>query len=148
MAFADVIRERFRGSGELYDDFASELPEPALASKLPGLPSNSIGAQLWCVIGARESFARAIEAGEWVGFACSLSSADSREWGRVRAGLSGSAAEVLAAIDELDPSDDARCRLALRLLEHEAAHHGQLIRYLYALRLPIPASWRERYTLD
>ena len=31
---------------------------------------------------------------------------------------------------------------ALDLLEHEAAHHGQLIRYLYGLDLPIPETWK------
>lgn len=33
-------------------------------------------------------------------------------------------------------------------LEHEAAHQGQLIRYLYGLRLAIPESWRKRYALS
>jgi hypothetical protein len=35
----------------------------------------------------------------------------------------------------------------LDLLEHEAQHHGQLIRYLYALKLAIPDSWKARYAL-
>ena len=148
MAFVTVMRERFEGSFALYDELVSEVPEASLVAKLPGLPSNTIGAQLWCVVGARESFARAIEAGEWSGFSCSLSAAETQERNAVAAALSGSAADVLAAIDRLDPSDDARCRLALQLLEHEAAHHGQLIRYLYALRLPIPAGWKARYALD
>jgi hypothetical protein len=148
VAFADVIRERFHGSSELYDELVAELPEAALAEKLPGLPSNTIGAQLWCVVGARESFARAIEAGEWSGFSCSLSAAETQQREPVRAAVSRSGEAVLAAIDGLDPDDDARCRLGLRLLEHEAAHHGQLIRYLYGLRLPIPAQWKERYALD
>jgi hypothetical protein len=145
---AAVIRERLEGSFGLYDELVAELPEASLAEKLPGLPSNAIGEQLWCVVGARESFGRAIEAGEWSGFSCSVSAAQTREREAMRAGLSRSAADVLAAIDGLDPSDDARCRLALRLLEHENAHHGQLIRYLYGLRLPIPAGWKERYALD
>jgi hypothetical protein len=145
---AAVVRERFEGSFSLYDELVAELPEASLAEKLPGLPSNAIGEQLWCVVGARESFARAIEAGEWSGFTCSLSAAGTRERDAVAVALSGSAADVLAAIDRLDASDDARCRLALRLLEHEAAHHGQLIRYLYGLRLSIPAGWKERYALD
>lgn len=145
---AAVIRERFESSFGLYDELVSELAEASLAARLPGLPSNPIGAQLWCVVGARESFARAIDAGEWSGFSCSLSSAETLERDAVGAALSRSAAGVLAAIDELDPSDDARCRLALQLLEHEASHHGQLIRYLYGLRLPIPSRWRDRYALD
>ena len=148
MATAEIIRERFERSFRLYHDLLSELPESALAATLPGLPSNPIGGQLWCVVGARESYARAIAGGEWVGFACSLSAAETTERAAMQDGLSRSAAAVLTAIDGLEPTDDVRSRLALQLLEHEAAHHGQLIRYLYGLRLAIPASWKERYALD
>jgi len=62
VATADVIRERVQESLALYEEFASALPEASLASILPGLPSNAIGDQLWCVVGARESFTRAIDA--------------------------------------------------------------------------------------
>lgn len=148
MAIADVIRERFRESIELYDELATELPEPSLAAKLPGIPSNAIGAQLWCVVGARESFSRAIDAGEWSGFSCSLTADETRETSAVLAALARSGEAVLAVTRDLDPADDDRCRLALQLLEHEAAHHGQLIRYLYGLRLPIPGGWKARYALD
>ena len=148
MAIADVIRERLRESVALYDDLVSELPEASLAATLPGLPSNAVGEQLWCVVGARESFARAIGAGEWSGFSCSLTAAETPEKDAVLAALSRSADGVLAAIGDLDPHDDDRCRFALQLLEHEAAHHGQLIRYLYGLELPIPARWKTRYALD
>ena len=143
-----VIRERFEHSFALYDDLAAGLPEDALAATLPGLPSNTIGAQLWCVVGARESYARALEGGDWAGFSCSLSAAETKERAAVTTGLGRSARAVLAALDLLQPDDDARGRLALLLLEHEAAHQGQLIRYLYGLRLLIPASWKERYALD
>jgi hypothetical protein len=148
MAMADVIRERVAQSFALYDDLVAGVPGDAFAGTLPGLPSNTVGAQLWCVVGARESYARAIEGGEWAGFSCSLSAAEILERESLRAGLSRSAAAVSAALDALEPDDDARGRLALLLLEHEAAHQGQLIRYLYGLRLPIPASWKERYSLD
>jgi hypothetical protein len=116
--------------------------------KLPGLRSNAVGDQLWCVVGARESFTRAIHAGEWSGFSCSLAAGETRERDAVMAGLSRSADGVLAVIGDLDSHDDGRCRFALQLLEHEAAHHGQLIRYLYGLELPIPARWKTRYALD
>lgn len=148
MTFAGVITERFADSFQLYDQLVSGLDRTSLAAKLPGLPSNAIGAQLWCVVGARESFARAIAAGQWSGFSCSLSAAGAGEPDAVAAAVSTSADQVLSAMDDLDPYDEARCRLALRLLEHETAHHGQLIRYLYGLRLPIPELWRERYSLD
>jgi len=147
VVFSEVIGGRLEDSFGLYEELVS-IDELPLAAKLPGLPSNALGAQLWCVVGARESFARAIEAGQWSGFSCSLSAAGTRERVAVAAALSTSAATVRAAVAGLDPLDDARCRLALRLLEHEAAHHGQLIRYLYGLRLPIPAGWKERYALE
>src|SRR5690606_495239 len=64
------------------------------------------------------------------------------------AALEHSAAEVDAWIGELDPGDADSIEVALRLLEHETQHHGQLIRYLYAVPLPVPASWVQRYVLE
>ena len=148
MAISAIIRERFVASFELYDELASEVPEASLALKLPGIASNALGDQLWCVVGARESFAGAIRSGAWSGFSCSLTAHETRERDAVIAALSRSAEDVLVAIDDLGMyDDDDRSRFALRLLEHEAAHQGQLIRYLYGLRLPIPARWKAQYAL-
>jgi len=144
---AAIICERFLESFELYDDLAREVPEASLAMKLPGIASNTLGAQLWCVVGARESFAGAIRSGAWTGFSCSLTADETRQREAVTAALSRSAEQVLVAIDDVDADDDDRLRFVLRLLEHEAAHQGQLIRYLYGLQLPIPARWKERYAL-
>jgi len=147
MTTAAIIRERVLESFELYDELAAEVPEASLAMKLPGIPSNTVGAQLWCVVGARESFAGAIRSGAWPGFSCSLTADETREREAVTAALSRSAEQVLAAIDDADPDDEDRLRFVLRLLEHESAHQGQLIRYLYGLQLPIPERWKERYAL-
>ncbi len=147
IATATIIRERFLESFELYDELAREIPEGSLGMKLPGVASNTLGAQLWCVVGARESFAGAIRSGAWPGFSCSLTADETREREAVTAALSRSAEQVLAAVDDVDPDDDDRLRFVLRLLEHEAAHQGQLIRYLYGLQLPIPLRWKERYAL-
>lgn len=147
MSLANVIRERLQRSADLYDELIRELPEDALVQKLPGLHSNTIGAQLWCVVGARESYSRAIQSGAWAGFSCSLYADGARTKAAVKATLSGSAETMLGALDGLDPDDIARSRLIIDLLEHEAAHQGQLIRYLYGLKLPIPPRWRARYAL-
>ena len=144
---AAVVRERFLQSFELYDELAREVPEASLAMKLPGIPSNTVGGQLWCVVGARESFAEAIRSGAWPGFSCSLTATETREREAVSSALSRSADQLLVAIDPVETDDDERLRFVLRLLEHEASHQGQLIRYLYGLQLPIPALWRERYAL-
>lgn len=146
MTRADVIRERFGRSFQLYRDLAATLDGVALGSKLPGVPSNSLGAQLWCVVGARESHARAIAAGAWAGFSCSLD--EPGDPARVVEALERSERVVVEVLDGVDAHSDEQDRLMLDLLEHEAQHHGQIIRFLYALRLRIPDSWKQRFALD
>ena len=74
--------------------------------------------QLWCVVGARESRSHVGPQLCWGG------------------------------LDDRNGVDAAGQRWLGDLLEHETQHHGQLIRYLYALDIPRPPSWRERYALD
>ena len=51
-------------------ELVAALPEEALKLKLGDLPSNSIGEQLWCIIGARESYLKAMRNEDWAGFSC------------------------------------------------------------------------------
>lgn len=146
MSLATVLASRLDRSFDLYCDFADSLGESTLREKLPGLPSNAVGLQLWCVVGARESYARAIRAGSWEGFACSLASPMDKS--PVAEALGRSANEVRLALDGIEGYSEKQQGMILDLLEHEAAHQGQLIRYLYGLRLAIPESWRARYALS
>jgi hypothetical protein len=141
-----AVGERFERSFGLYGDLAESIDERALASRLGDLPSNTIGSQLWCVVGARESYSRAIKADAWSGFACSLDDPGSAD--RVKDALERSARDVREALESMASASDTQSRLIVDLLEHEAAHQGQLIRYLYGLRLDIPARWKQRYSLD
>jgi hypothetical protein len=141
-----ALRERFERSFGLYRDLVESIGPDDLGSRLGDLPSNTIGAQLWCVVGARESYSRAIVAGEWSGFTCSLD--DPGSTSKVLAALARSETDVRAALEGLESASDSASGLILDLLEHETAHQGQLIRYLYGLRLLIPASWKARYALD
>jgi len=143
--FLASIVGSFDRSFTMYEDLIGTLDETALLSELPNLPSNTIGLQLWCVVGARESYTRAIRANEWTGFACSLESVSHRDV--VAEALSSSAQGISSLLGSIDAFTDVQSRMILDLLEHEAAHQGQLIRYLFALRLPIPDSWRSRYSL-
>lgn len=144
-ATSSAIRDSFDRSFDMYRDLLAVLDAVVLSSKLPGLRSNAVGGQLWCVIGARESYARAIAAGRWDGFSCSL--LEPADPMRVGEALDRAAAAVIEVLGSLDELGDAQARLLLDLLEHEAQHQGQLIRYLYGLRLPIPDSWKSRYAL-
>jgi len=142
----DAVRERFERSFGMYRDLVDAVGSDGLTRRLGDLRSNTIGAQLWCVVGARESYSRAIAAGAWSGFSCSLD--DTKDPAKVRASLDASQEAVRGALAGLEATDAAGWGYALDLLEHEAAHHGQLIRYLYGLDLTIPESWKRRYALD
>jgi hypothetical protein len=138
-----VIKSRLERAFALTRDLFEHLDEAGLQLDLPNLPSNKIAGQVWCIVGARESFTKAIQAGEWKGFACSLNAP-----GEKRAVLSAleQSSRALAEID-FSSLTDGQSELALSLLEHEIQHHGQLIRYVYANRLAFPKSWNERYTV-
>ena len=138
--------ERVVALSGAYRDLIAELPEAALARKLADR-SNTVGAQLWCVVGARESYIAAIESDGWAGFSCSLSGADVTNKERVFEALSQSQSQLEETIGRIEWTG-TRQGLLLDLLEHETQHQGQLIRYLYALDLPIPESWAQRWALD
>lgn len=128
------------------EDFVALLPEASLLAELP-VPSNSVAAQLWCVVGARESYARAIGAGEWAGFSCSLTTESARRIEGVLDALRSSAEVVrgtMASTEWTPRRDD----LLVDLLEHEAQHQGQLIPYAYGLGLEFPRSWKDRWALS
>lgn len=143
---AHTVIDRIRSHFGRIDDLVESLPVEALGSRLP-VSSSTIGAQLWCVIGARESYARALGSGEWSGFTCSLEYGDRHDRDSVRAALARSSEAFEAAASEA-PWDESRAESLLALLEHEAQHQGQLIRYLYGLDLPIPQSWAGRWALS
>jgi len=141
-----VVISRLTNAMLLTEGLADSLDEPALELHNGNAPSNTIGGQFWCVVGARESYARAIEAGAWSGFSCSLCAADALRCDKVRASLARARLEVLDAIARHEPTD-ARVAIALEVLEHEAMHHGQLIRYFYANALVFPELFAHKYAL-
>lgn len=139
----DVLKAQLDRSFALTHDLVAHLEESSLSLDLPKLPSNRIAGQLWCMIGARESYIKAITAGGWQGFSCSLQTPRMKQ--TVLAALEASH----ASLHQVDFTDlvGAQLDLAFALLEHEVQHHGQLIRYVYANGLTFPASWSERYTV-
>ncbi|MCW5873157.1 MAG: hypothetical protein KIS88_00775 [Anaerolineales bacterium] len=142
----DLIRSRLTQTLGLTNALAAQLTSEQLKRHNGAAPSNSIGAQFWCVVGARESYARAFEAGAWQGFACSLKEPEVPA--SLQAALAASQAAVLAALDAASqPWDEARQHTLYDLLEHEAQHQGQLIRYFYANSIPFPPDFAKRYAL-
>ncbi|MNL10539.1 hypothetical protein D3C87_1313410 [compost metagenome] len=119
-----------------------------MSSKLADLPSNTIGQQLWCVIGARNSYLKAAEAQSWQGFSCPLEWDKTTEAKSVRQALESTGDQVSKFFEQAGDLSEGAVKFLLDLLEHEAQHHGQLARYLYGLKVGVPESWKKRYNFD
>jgi hypothetical protein len=57
----ELLKTKLDRAFGLTSDLVAHLTEDALGLDLPDLPSNQISGQLWCVVGARESYTKAIK---------------------------------------------------------------------------------------
>jgi hypothetical protein len=137
------LKAKLDRSFKLTHDLVVHLDEISLNLDLPSLPSNRIAGQLWCIVGARESYTKAIEMSGWKGFSCSLSTP------RVKQSVLGALEATHKQMSEIDFTNltDIQIEFAFSLLEHEIQHHGQLIRFVYGNGLTFPDSWHKRYTV-
>ena len=139
-----ILIKRLHKAFELTVDLVHAMTIDDLKLNLKGMPSNTIGEQLWCIIGARESYLKAIINGGWVGFSCSLDDTTSKD--KIMLCLKKSAEDNLKYLNNFE-LNEVQVELLFCLLEHEILHHGQLIRYIYGNKLTFPKSWNERYTV-
>lgn len=140
----EILIKRLHKAFDLTLDLVHAMTTDDLKLKLKGMPSNTIGEQLWCIIGTRESYLKAIINRGWVDFSCSLDDITSKD--KVMLCLKKSAEDSLKYLNKFE-LNEVQIELLLLLLEHEILHHGQLIRYIYANKLIFPKSWNERYTV-
>ncbi|MBO6558771.1 MAG: hypothetical protein JJ934_14520 [Pseudomonadales bacterium] len=127
----DALKKRFAS----YQDIIDSVTDDELGQKLDVPKHKALAEHMWCVVGARESYAKAITDGSWMGFSCSLTSFGHADF---VAKLASSANDVIAAIDSLEDWNDEREALLLTLFEHEVMHEGQIIRHLYGAEHNIP----------
>lgn len=139
-----ILIKRLHKAFELTVDLVHAMTIDDLKLNLKGMPSNTIGEQLWCIIGARESYLKAIINGGWVGFSCSLDDTTSKD--KIILCLKKSGEDSLKYLNNFE-LNEVQVELLFCLLEHEILHHGQLIRYIYGNKLTFPKSWNERYTV-
>jgi len=144
----ELLRRRLERANTLYLDLLDTVPAEHLGSRLPGLPSDTVGHQLWCVLGARVSFPLAARAGEWQGFSSPIDRDGSADAAAVRAAFVQTGTDVDEWVAGIDAADEDSLRYVLALLEHETMHQGQLIRYLYGLGIDRPHTWQQQYALD
>ncbi|MCC5894165.1 MAG: hypothetical protein JJU16_01755 [Alkalibacterium sp.] len=139
-----IVIDRLNAAFSLTEDLVSSLSVQDLKLTLGDLPSNTIGEQIWCIVGARESYLQAVIHNDWVGFSCSLTDLGSHS--HVMDSLKDSSNPFKKSIQSLDLTAKQTDYL-FTLLEHEIQHHGQLIRYMYGNKLLFSKSWNERYTV-
>jgi uncharacterized damage-inducible protein DinB len=139
--------------GRTYD-LLDVLKQEDLAKKLPFPASQSIGYQFWCMLGSQESWAAFLQNGALEHWSCSLSGVPPAELTLDVFRQRFQAADehylsALAVTSLLEPYANSLTPLVVHqmLVEHEAHHHGQLINFIYALDLPIPASLAEQWAL-
>jgi hypothetical protein len=144
---SEVLQQRLRKALELTDSLAAGLADTHLALRNGTARSNTIAEQFWCLAGARESYARALAAGTWQGFGCTLTRQDLASADALRAGLSRAAEQVRRRLADIVAPNEPQQILLIDLLEHEAQHHGQLIRYFYANDLTFPDAFAARHSL-
>ena len=124
--------ERFNSYVDLVSSSDIEL-----SKKLDVPKHKSLGEHLWCIVGARESYAKALRAGKWDGFSCSMKEFSQSDFTEK---LKASADEVRSAIEEIKDWSQERDALLLALSDHEVMHEGQIIRHLYGIEYEIPSS--------
>lgn len=139
-----ILTTRLERAFNLTTDLIGNITSEDLKLKLKDLPSNTIGEQLWCIIGARESYTNAIINSGWMGFKCSLNDSFSKEL--VLEGLQKSSEDCMKYLEGRELTETQMAFL-MDLFEHEIQHHGQLIRFFYGNKLPFPQSWHNRYTV-
>jgi hypothetical protein len=122
-----------------YEDLIGDVAEADLALTVDVPAHKSLADHLWCVVGSRESYVRALAAGKWAGFDCSMSAF---RRGDFEAALARTAREAATAVEGVTDWTPARDDLLVSLHEHEVMHEGQIIRHMLALGRTLPTSWR------
>lgn len=140
----DVLQQRVLLALKLTYYFYNHINEICLKMKISNVPSNTIGEQAYCIIGARESYLIALKLGEWAGFECSLNA--TYEKNLIISKLEETYTNLEKFFQE-DNFEEINSHLLIDLLEHEVQHHGQLIRFAYANKIDFPKSWSVRYTV-
>lgn len=129
------LKQRFAS----YADLVARLDDEALVARLDVPKHKSLQEHLWCVVGARESYARALRAGKWSGFACSMSAYSKDDFSTSLESSSRAVLDALATVENWTAEHD---ELLMSLAEHEVMHEGQIIRHVYGVGGTLPPSWK------
>lgn len=133
-------------------DFISEISDTELNMTLPFPQSQSIANQLYCMLGTTETFGNYLKTGKWSEWNCSLDNWERTTIDEITSKFKSSDELLIEGLDQRDltqayNSGKTLLQLYFILVEHESHHQGQIINFIYALNLPIPKSWQEKWAL-
>lgn len=138
----EILGQKLLRALRLTNDFFYHIEESTFILKIPNAPSNTIGDQVYCIVGARESYLESMKVGRWTGFSCSLTDCNDKE------NVAEKMEETYMNTQKyLEDEPINKPDFLFDLLEHEVQHHGQLIRFAYANKISFPKSWNARYTV-
>jgi uncharacterized damage-inducible protein DinB len=152
-SLAKILLKQWHDLRRLTYDYLNVLEVGHLERTLPFAASQSLGYQFWCMVGAQESYLKKLELGAWQGFASSLDRFDVVTPALIKQ-------QMLAADDTLTRllgrftleeqlhNGQYRYEVVMQMIKHESHHHGQLINFMFYLRLPIPPSWHDEWALS
>lgn len=152
-ALSRVYLQQWEGIRGMTYDYLAVLSPTDLSLRLPFPESQDLLYQLWCMVGAHESYLRELQAGSWQGFSCSLDALQDYTLEAIARQMRTSDQAMAALLGEMDLEalmTDGRHKYEVvqRMIEHEMHHHGQLIAFLYCHHLPIPESWARKWALS
>ena len=133
----DTIVENLTKRLGFYADLVGQVDDATITAELDVPRSRSLGLHLWCIVGTRESYAKAIVVGEMQGWASSVKKLERDE---LAAKLAASGRTLLDAIDNVADWTPERDKLLAEVAEHEVMHEGQIIRLMFGLEKPLPSS--------
>eukprot|EP00439_Symbiodinium_sp_Y106_P088970 s1_g1506.t1 len=116
------IIENLKARFAAYDELVADLDDVALDARIDVPKHKSLKEHLWCVVGARESYATALKAGEWQGFNCSMTAFSASDF---KSALKASAQAVVDAVGDKSAWTAAHDDLLATLAEHEVMHEGK-----------------------
>jgi hypothetical protein len=153
-SLAEILLRQWQQIRQLTYNYLDVLDPSHLTQTLPFPESQSLGYQFWCMVGAHESYLKKLEHGSWQGFASSLSLYPAESWtpALIHKHMARADTKMVDLLTNMNlevplSSGQPGYEVVMQMIKHEMLHHGQLINFLYYLRLPIPALWHEEWAL-
>ncbi|MEZ4737049.1 MAG: hypothetical protein R3E79_58975 [Caldilineaceae bacterium] len=152
-SLAEIMLAEWQQIRQLTYDYLDGLESRHLELRLPFATSQTLGYQFWCMVGAHESYLKALEYGSWQGFASSLDQLAEVTPATIKQQMQQADAKLAQLLQTLEinaslSSGQPGYSVVFQMIKHEMHHHGQFINFLFCHQLPIPPSWQEEWALS